>query len=69
VNAIINIRVPLEVEKLSSGYATGGLSSSAQLRRVRSFVSGNLLPGNRNLLPRNNFLETYVFILKRKTHD
>jgi hypothetical protein len=37
VNAVMNLRVPYG--KLSSGYTTGGLSSSAQLHRVSRFVS------------------------------
>jgi hypothetical protein len=34
VNSVLNLRVPLNVEKLSSGLTTGGLSSSVQLRRA-----------------------------------
>jgi hypothetical protein len=34
VNSILNLRVPNNVRKLSSGLTTGGLSSSAQLHRV-----------------------------------
>jgi hypothetical protein len=34
VNAVMKLRIPYNVEKLSSGYTTGGLSSSAQLHRV-----------------------------------
>jgi hypothetical protein len=36
VNAVMNLRVPKNDGKLSSGYTTGGLSSSAQLRVVRN---------------------------------
>jgi hypothetical protein len=31
VNAVMNLRVPQYAERLSSGFTTGGLSSSAQL--------------------------------------
>jgi hypothetical protein len=34
VNSILNLRVPKNAGKLSSVLTTGGLSSSAQLRRV-----------------------------------
>jgi hypothetical protein len=34
VNAIMNLRVPQNAGKLSSGLTTGGISSSAQLHRV-----------------------------------
>jgi hypothetical protein len=34
VNTVLNLRVPQNAEKLFSGLATGGLSSSAQLHRV-----------------------------------
>jgi hypothetical protein len=34
VNAIMDLRVPENAGKLSSGLITGGLSSSAQLHRV-----------------------------------
>jgi hypothetical protein len=34
VNAEMNFRVPYTAWKLSSGYTTGGLSSSTQLQRV-----------------------------------
>jgi hypothetical protein len=40
VNSVINLRVPLNVGKLSTGYSTGGLSSSAQLHIVNSGVDG-----------------------------
>jgi hypothetical protein len=33
VNAVMNARVPENAEKLSSGYTTCGLTSSAQLHR------------------------------------
>jgi hypothetical protein len=33
VNAVMNLRVEYNAGKLSSGYKTGGLSSSAQLHR------------------------------------
>jgi hypothetical protein len=33
-NAVINLRVPYNAGKLSSGFTTGVLSSSAQLHRV-----------------------------------
>jgi hypothetical protein len=36
VNAVMNLRVPLNARKLSSGLTTGGLSSSAQLHTVSS---------------------------------
>jgi hypothetical protein len=35
VNAVLNLRVPLNAGKLSSVLTTLGLSSSAQLHRVR----------------------------------
>jgi hypothetical protein len=38
VNAVMNLRVPYNARKLSSGFTTGGFSSSAQLHRT-SFVS------------------------------
>jgi hypothetical protein len=34
VNAVMNLWVPYNVGKLSSGYIIGGLSSSAQFHRV-----------------------------------
>jgi hypothetical protein len=34
VNAVINLRVPYNAWKLSSGYTLGGLSSSSQFHRV-----------------------------------
>jgi hypothetical protein len=34
VNAVINLRVPLKAGKLSSGFTTGGLSSSAQFHSI-----------------------------------
>jgi hypothetical protein len=34
VNAVMNLAVPKIAGKLSSGFKTGGLSSSAQLHRV-----------------------------------
>jgi hypothetical protein len=34
VNSVMNLRGPCNAGKLSSGYTTGGLSSSAQLHRV-----------------------------------
>jgi hypothetical protein len=34
VNLVLNLRVPKNAEKLSSGLTTAGLSSSAQLYRV-----------------------------------
>jgi hypothetical protein len=34
VNAVMNLQVPLNAGKLSSGYIIGGLSSSSQFRRV-----------------------------------
>jgi hypothetical protein len=33
VNSVLNLRVPQNARKLSSGLATGGLSSSDQLHR------------------------------------
>jgi hypothetical protein len=36
VNAVINLRIPLNAGKLSSGYTTGDLSSSAQLHSVNN---------------------------------
>jgi hypothetical protein len=35
VNSVLNLWVPYDAGKLSSGYITGVLSSSAQLHRVR----------------------------------
>jgi hypothetical protein len=35
LNAVVILRVPYNAGKLSSGYATGGPSSSAQLHRVK----------------------------------
>jgi hypothetical protein len=34
VNSVLNLRVPWFAERLSSGQASSGLSSSAELRRV-----------------------------------
>jgi hypothetical protein len=34
VNAVMNLRVPQNAGKLSSGYIIGGLSSSSQFHRV-----------------------------------
>jgi hypothetical protein len=34
VNSVLNLRVPWNAGKLSSGLASSGLSSSAQLHRV-----------------------------------
>jgi hypothetical protein len=39
VNAVMNLRAPWNAGKLSSGFTTGGLSSSAQLHRVSLLVS------------------------------
>jgi hypothetical protein len=39
VNAVINLRVPKNARKLSSGYTTCGLLSSARLRRICLLVS------------------------------
>jgi hypothetical protein len=39
VNAVMNLRVSLNAGKLSSGYISSGLSSSAQLHRVRQLIS------------------------------
>jgi hypothetical protein len=38
VNAVMNLRVPLNAGKLSRGYTTGDLLSSAQLHRVNELV-------------------------------
>jgi hypothetical protein len=43
VNSVINLRVPQDAGKLSSGLRTGGLSSSAQLHRVTYLVSYSTL--------------------------
>jgi hypothetical protein len=37
VNAVINLRVPQNAGKLSSGFTTGGLSSSAQIVTIFTF--------------------------------
>jgi hypothetical protein len=37
VNSVLNLGVPLHAGKLSSGLASGGLSSTAQLHRVSGF--------------------------------
>jgi hypothetical protein len=34
VNSVLNLRIPWDAGKLSSGLASSGLSSSAQLHRV-----------------------------------
>jgi hypothetical protein len=34
VNSVLNLRVPYNAAKLSSGYIIGGLSSSSQFHRV-----------------------------------
>jgi hypothetical protein len=34
VNAVMNLQVPYNAGKLSSGYTTGGLSNSAQIHIV-----------------------------------
>jgi hypothetical protein len=34
VNSVLNLRVPINAGKLSSGLASSGLSSSVQLHRV-----------------------------------
>jgi hypothetical protein len=36
VNAVMNLRIPYNAGKLSSGYTIGGLSSNAQFHRVIS---------------------------------
>jgi hypothetical protein len=36
VNAVMNLGVPQNARKLSSGFTTGGLSSSSQFHRVES---------------------------------
>jgi hypothetical protein len=41
VNSVLNLRVPLNAEKVSSGLTTYGLSSSAQLHRVILVISTN----------------------------
>jgi hypothetical protein len=37
VNSILNLKVPLNAEKVSSGLTTAGLSNSAPLHRVFFF--------------------------------
>jgi hypothetical protein len=37
MNAVMNLRVPSNAGKLSSGFTAGGLSSTPQLHRVSSF--------------------------------
>jgi hypothetical protein len=44
VNSVLNLRVPWNSGKLSSGLTTGSLSSSAQLHRVSRFGSRILSP-------------------------
>jgi hypothetical protein len=39
VNVVMNLQVPYNAGKLSSGFMTGGFSSSAQLHRVAWLVS------------------------------
>jgi hypothetical protein len=39
VNWVTNLRIPQHAGKLSSGYTTGSLSSSAQLHRVSWLLS------------------------------
>jgi hypothetical protein len=39
VNSVLNLRVPWNAGKLSSGLASSGFSSSAQLYRVSKLVS------------------------------
>jgi hypothetical protein len=39
VNSVLNLRVPRNAGKLSTGLTTGGLSSSAQLHRVTNVTS------------------------------
>jgi hypothetical protein len=34
VNAVMNFRVPQNAGEISAGFTTGGLTNSAQLRRV-----------------------------------
>jgi hypothetical protein len=46
VNLVLNLRVPLNAEKLSSGLTSSGLSNSAQLHRVNYRV---LHPVARNI--------------------
>jgi hypothetical protein len=41
VNAVLNLHVPGDAGKLSSGYTIGGLSSSAQLHGVSYLVSSH----------------------------
>jgi hypothetical protein len=41
VNSVMNLRVPYNDEKLSSGYTTGGLSSTAQFHRVSYLFSSS----------------------------
>jgi hypothetical protein len=38
VNPMMNLRVPSNADKLSSGFTTGGLWSSAQLHSVSIFI-------------------------------
>jgi hypothetical protein len=38
MNAVMNIQVPWNAEKLSSGYTTIGLSISSQLHKISLFV-------------------------------
>jgi hypothetical protein len=35
VNAVMNLRLPLNDGRISSGFVTGGLSSSVQFHRVK----------------------------------
>jgi hypothetical protein len=44
VNSVLNLRVPLNAGKLSSGLTSSGLSSSAQLHRVSLVIIMSLEP-------------------------
>jgi hypothetical protein len=43
LNSVLNLRVPSNVGKLSSGLASSGLSSSAQLHIVSYLISTSVL--------------------------
>jgi hypothetical protein len=56
VNLVLNLRVPRNAGKLSSGLASSGLSSSAQLHRVSLASYVNIIVTNCIITMHNNTL-------------
>jgi hypothetical protein len=60
VNSVLNLRVPRNPGKLSSGLTTSGLSSSAELHRVSFSQHCTTVPRRR--IYRNDALKKLIFL-------